>query len=365
MNSVLSTVLRLKVIWACMLALLLGALLIAASGNDPLVAYAALFQGAFLDYWGIASTLVKMSPILLAGLAVAIPMRAGLFNIGAEGQIYMGALCGTVMALRLPEMPMPLTIALVILASAAGGAMWAAIPGYLKAYRGANEVIVTLLLNFVAIHLVSYAVSGPLLAEGASYPFSEEVPDEARLPIIMPDTDAHAGILIGLALVVMVHFFLTATRHGHAFDLVGRNPRAALYAGVAVNGNIVGAMMAGGALAGLAGGIEVIGLKYRLFHLFSPGYGFDGIVVAFMAGGQAAWIPLSALLLSGLKTGANVMQRAVGVEATVVEAIQGLIVIFVAASQNASLSFLRARFAAFRKRVTNEVELSTASAEKN
>lgn len=335
---------NLRVVWACLLALALGALLIAVSGASPWQAYKALFTGAFLDYWGFASTLVKTSPILLAALAVAVPLRAGLFNIGAEGQIYAGALLATLAGLYLPELPTGLGALVVMLAAMTGGALWAAIPGYLKAYRGVNEVIVTLLMNFVAIQMVSYAVSGPLLAEAAPYPYSEEIPQALRLPIILPQTDAHAGVLLGLAFALMLHFYFRYTVHGHSLDLVGRNPQAAAYAGVSVKRELLVAMMTGGALAGLAGGLEVLGLKYRLFHLFSPGYGFDGIVVAFMAAGNMAWMPVAALLMSGLKAAANGMQRAVGIESTVVDAIQGLIVIFVAASQRLPMQWLRSVF---------------------
>lgn len=332
---------KLRIVWACLFALALGAVLIAASGASPWQAYRALFAGAFLDYWGFASTLVKTSPILLAALAVAVPLRAGLFNIGAEGQIYAGALMATLAGLYLPELPSGLGALVVMLAAMTGGALWAAIPGYLKAYRGVNEVIVTLLMNFVAIQMVSYAVSGPLLAEGAPYPYSEEVPQALRLPIILPQTDAHAGVLLGLTFALLLHFHFRYTVHGHSLDLVGRNPQAAAYAGVSVKRELLVAMMTGGALAGLAGGLEVLGLKYRLFHLFSPGYGFDGIVVAFMAAGNMAWMPVAALLMSGLKAAANGMQRAVGIESTVVDAIQGLIVIFVAASQRLPMQWLR------------------------
>ncbi|HSV54828.1 MAG TPA: ABC transporter permease [Burkholderiaceae bacterium] len=333
---------RLRTLWALLLALALGAALIALSGASPWQAYRALFAGAFLDYWGFASTLVKTSPILLAALAVAVPLRAGLFNIGAEGQIYAGALLATLAGLYLPQLPAGLGLAAVMLAAMAGGALWAAIPGYLKAYRGVNEVIVTLLMNFVAIQMVSYAVSGPLLAQGAPYPYSEELSETLRLPIILPQTDAHAGVLLGLGLALALHLHFRYTAHGHALDLVGRNAQAALYAGVAVKRQLLVAMMGGGALAGLAGGLEVLGLKYRLFHLFSPGYGFDGIVVAFMAAANMAWLPVAALLMSGLKAAANGMQRAAGIEGTVVDAIQGLIVIFVAASQRFSVQRLRA-----------------------
>jgi simple sugar transport system permease protein len=351
---------RLRTLWACVLAFAVGGVLMGLSGASPWPAYQALFATAFMDYWGFASTLVKTCPILLAALAVAVPLRAGLFNIGAEGQIYCGALFATLAGLALPELPAGIGSCLVMLSAMAGGALWAAVPGYLKAYRGVNEVIVTLLLNFVAIQMVSWAVSGPLLAQGAPYPYSEELAESLRLPIVLPQTDAHAGILIGLGLAVLIHLHLRYTSHGHALDLVGRNLQAAAYAGVRVRRELLVAMLGGGALAGLAGGLEVLGLKYRLFHLFSPGYGFDGIVVAFMAAANMAWLPVAALLMSRLKAAAGGMQRAVGVPGTIVDVLQGLVVIFIAASHGFSLRAMREHWAGGRRAQGNTQSLPTA-----
>lgn len=324
-------VFKLKSVWAVIAALMVGAVLIIISGSNPVAAYKALFVGAFFDYYGFATTLVKMSPILLAGLAVLLPLRVGLFNIGAEGQIYLGALFATIAALYLPEMPVWLHITICIMAGMLGGAVWAGIPGYLKAYHGTNEVIVTLLMNYVAIDLVSYFTSGPMMAEGAPYPYSPQINEGLWLPLLMPRTDAHLGVVVGLALTIALIIVFKFTSLGFAYDTVGKNQVAARYAGISVHHTVFLSMVFGGAIAGLAGTFEVLGLKYRLFHHFSAGYGFDGIVVAFLASGNPVWLPVSALFLSGLKAGANIMQRAVGVETTVVEAIQGLVVIFIAA----------------------------------
>jgi simple sugar transport system permease protein len=321
----------LKSLWAVLAALLVGAILIIISGSNPITAYRALFKGAFFDYYGFATTLVKMSPILLAGLAVLLPLRVGQFNIGAEGQIYLGALFATVAALYLPEMPGWLHILVCIMAGMLGGAVWGAIPGYLKAFHGINEVIITLLMNYVAIDLVSYFVSGPMMAEGAPYPYSPEIRESLWLPILMPRTDAHLGVAVGLIFALALIVVFRYTSFGFSLDTVGKNPAAARYAGISVRRSIFLTMMFGGALGGLAGTFEVLGLKYRLFHHFSVGYGFDGIVVAFLAAGSPVWVPVAAIFLSGLKAGANIMQRAVGVETTVVEAIKGLVVIFIAA----------------------------------
>ncbi len=322
----------LRPVWAILMALLVGSGLILLAGVSPISAYYELFKGAFFDYWGLAGTLVKTSPILLAGLAVILPLRAGLLNIGVEGQIYMGGLFSAMAALLLPEMPIPLHIIICVLAGAFGGGFWGLIPGYLKAYYGMNEVILTILMNFIAINIVSYVAGGPMMQEGAPYPYSEEIREGLWLPWIMPGTDAHAGVVIGVCLAVIMYFVLRFTTVGFALDTIGKNATAAQYAGIPVKPYIVGVMFVAGALGGLAGTFEVLGLKYRLYHHFSPGYGFDGIIVAFLATLNPILAPLSAFFLSGLKAGALVMQRAVGLESTVIEAIQGLVIIFVAAS---------------------------------
>jgi ABC-type uncharacterized transport system permease subunit len=322
----------LKGVWAVLAALLLGSGLIWLAGSSPIDAYHALFAGAFFEYHGFATTLVKMSPMLLAGLAVALPLRAGLFNIGAEGQIYLGALFATWAALYLPAMPGPLHIFICSIAGMIGGGLWALIPGYLKAYHDINEVIVTLLMNYIGINIVSYFVSGPMLAEGAPYPYSDEIPSELWLPYILPRTDAHLGVVIGIILAIVLYVVFRRTSFGLSLSTVGHNPAAARYAGMSVKRHIILSLVFGGMLAGLAGTYEVLGLKYRLFHLFSGGYGFDGLVVALLAAGNPLFVAIAALFLGGLRSGANIMQRAVGVPTTVVEAIQGLVVIFVAAS---------------------------------
>jgi simple sugar transport system permease protein len=330
MLRVIQGVYLFKSVWAILAALLVGSILISMSGSDPIAAYAALFEGAFFEYYGFASTLVKMSPLILAGLAVTVPLRAGLFNIGAEGQIYIGALFATLAALFLPEMPGWLHITVASLAGAVGGALWALVPALLKAYHRINEIIVTLLMNYVAINVISYVVSGPMLAQDAPYPYSDEIPEALFLPQIMERTDAHLGVVIGIAIAIVLFVVFRRSSLGFSLATVGRNVHAAKYAGMSVQRHIVVSFMLAGALAGLAGTYEVLGLKYRLFHMFSPGYGYDGVVVTFLAGGNPLLVVIAATFLGGLRSGAGIMQRAVGVDTTVVEAIQGLVVIFVA-----------------------------------
>ncbi|KAB1069209.1 ABC transporter permease [Methylobacterium planeticum] len=332
MLTVIGLAHRLRIPIAVAVALLAGASLIALSGVNPFEAYTTLFRGAFLDWYGLGGTLVKTSPLLLAGLAVVIPLRAGLLNIGGEGQIYMGGLGASVAALYLPGLPTLLHIVLCVLAGALAGGLWGLIPAYLKAYRGINEVITAILLNFIAINLVSYLAGGPMMQAGAPYPYSNEISEALWLPLILSGTDAHVGVIIGAVLALVAYYVLNHTTVGFALDTVGAGDAVARYAGIAVRRQLLGAMFVGSACAGLAGSFEVLGLKYRLYHLFSPGFGFDGILVAFLAALNPLLVPVSAFFLSGLKAGALTMQRATGLDGTVIDAIQGIVILFVATS---------------------------------
>lgn len=322
----------LRSVWAIIAALLAGSVLIALAGFHPFAAYSSLFQGAFADYYGFGNTLTKMCPLIFAGLAVALPLRAGLFNIGGEGQIYMGALFATLVGLYMPAMPGAVHILVASLAAALGGALWALVPALLKAYRGLNELILTLLMNYIAINIVGFLVSGPMRDEGAPYPYSPELPEALFLPHILPRTDAHIGVVIGIGFAVALFLAFRHMTVGYTLSAVGRNLEAARYAGISVRRQIVLAMVSGGALAGLGGGYEVLGLQYRLFAHFSPGYGFDGIVVAFLANLEPLFVIVASLFIAALRAGANIMQRTVGLETTVVDAIEGLVIIFVALS---------------------------------
>ncbi len=362
MQRTMRYIFALRPLWAVFVALFVGSGLILLAGVSPIAAYTELFKGAFLDYWGLAGTLVKTSPLLLAGLAVILPLRAGLLNIGAEGQIYMGGLFAAMAALLLPEMPPFIHILVCIIAGALGGGIWGLIPGYLKAYHGLNEVIITLLMNFVAINIVSYVAGGPMMQEGAPYPYSEEIRESLWLPWIMPGTDAHAGVVIGAALAMILFFVLKYSTVGFALDTIGKNATAARYAGIRVRPYIVGIMFVAGALGGLAGAFEVLGVKYRLYHHFSPGYGYDGIIVAFLATVNPLVAPFAAFFLAGLKAGALFMQRAVGLESTVIEAIQGLVIIFVAASLGLKYNAEKwSRFRRSRRQLDAEVGDSFAT----
>lgn len=313
-------------------ALMVGAGLIIIAGKSPIAAYGALFQEALANYYGFGNTLTKTTPLLLTSLGVLVALKAGQFNIGGEGQIYMGGLGSALVGLYVKGLPLVIHLPMALLAGFLLGAIWGLIPGYLKAVRGVNEVITTLLLNYIAQYFISYLVQGPMIAPGAPSPFSPKLPESAQLPTILPQTQTHAGILIALIAAGILWVVFARSPLGYQIEAVGQNPTAARYAGMSVERTIMLVLALAGGLAGLAGASEVMGLKYRLFENFSGGYGFDAIAIAFLSRGSIPGVVFTSLFFGALRSGANVMQRSADVPVTIVYAIQGLTVLFIAIS---------------------------------
>ena len=308
-----------------------GVLIVVASGN-PLEAYGAMLQGAAGSIGSLATTGVRTTPILLTGLAVAISFRAGVFNVGAEGQLYVGAAFATVVAVAPLGLPGFIHVLLALLAGFVGGALWVAIPASLRAYRGVSEVVTTLMLNFVGIYLISYLIdpiTGPIGERNASYAQSALVQETARLPVLISGTSLHAGLLLGIGLAVALQILLRYTGLGFRLRMLGGNPTAARFTGMNSSRQIVIAMLISGGIAGLAGAGEVIGLRMRLYDRFSPGYGYDGIAVALLANSSPLGVILSASFFGALRAGANAMQQATGIETSLVLIIQALTILFV------------------------------------
>ena len=313
-------------------ALAVSGVLITLVGADPVEAYGAMLRGAAGSVGSLATTAVRTTPLLLTGLAVALSFRAGVFNVGAEGQLYAGAALATLVALLPVGLPALVHVPLTLAAGFLGGALWALVPAYLRAYRGVSEVVTTLMLNFVGIQLVSYLVdpiTGPLGERGASYAQSHTIPESAELPILIKGTSLHAGLLIGIALAVGLFVLIKYTPIGFRLRMLGGNPVAARFAGLSSAREIVIVMLLSGGIAGLAGAAEVMGLRYRLYDRFSPGYGYDGIAVALLAGSNPLAVLGSATFFGGLRAGANAMQQATGIETSVVLIIQALTILFV------------------------------------
>lgn len=317
---------------AILLALIVGAILIAIAGKNPIAAYLALFQESLFSYFGFGNTLTKMAPLLLTSLGVLIALRGGQFNIGGEGQIYLGALGSTIVGLYVTGLPAILHILLCLMAGFLLGGLWGYVAGYLKAIRGVNEVITTLLLNYIGVNLIGYLVQNPLQEPGAPSPYSPLIAQSAKLPIMLPGSLVHGGIILAILAAAIIWLLLNRMPLGYQIKAVGLNPDAATYAGISVPKTIMLVMVLAGGLAGLAGACEVMGTKYRLFDEVSPGYGFDAIAIAFLSRGSVWGTVFISLFFAALRSGANIMQRSAGVPVTVVYAIQGLTVLFIAIS---------------------------------
>lgn len=315
---------------ATALSLGVGALLMVAVGVNPLAAYVTMFRGSFESAYTVAEMLIRMTPMLLSALAFVLAFRCGLFNIGAEGQIYMGALVATVVGLYAPQhWPMAAMLPLVAIAGFTGGAAWAGIAGVLKARYRVHEIVTTIMMNYIAIFLVKYMVEGPLQEPSGGFPQTSVIADGAQLPLILPPTPLHAGLLIALAAPIVVWFLLLKTTLGFRIRVVGTNAWAARVAGMSIERTYVLAMTLSGGLAGLAGFVEISGVQHRLLEGFSPGYGFDGIAIGLLARGYVLAVAPAAMLFAILAVGANALQRTYGVPAPLVTLIQGLVILFV------------------------------------
>ncbi|NPV69301.1 MAG: ABC transporter permease [Firmicutes bacterium] len=300
-------------------------------GISPVAAYQALLAGSVGSKNAIGETLVKAAPLMLTGLSFAVAFRCGLVNIGGEGQLYMGALAATCAGVFVKGLPTAIHLPLAVAAGFSGGGLWGLIPGWLKTRFGANEIITTVMLNYVAIYFVSYLVTGPLKAPPGSSPHTEPVAASAVLPRILPGTRLHLGFIVAVAAVVFYYVFLWKTREGFELRVVGQNPGAARYAGMRPASSMMLAMFVAGGMAGVAGAGEILGIQQRLMQAFSPGYGFDGIAVALLGLTTPAGIALAAVLFGILRSGGNMMQMMVGVPIALINVIQALVILMVVA----------------------------------
>ncbi|MGE5623437.1 MAG: ABC transporter permease [Methanocella sp.] len=314
-------------------ALLIGAAFIRLMGIDPWAAYRSLFQGALGNAHGISETLLKATPVIFTGLSVAIAFRSGLFNIGAEGQLYLGGLGSILVAAYVKGLPLFIHLPLAIVAGFLAGGLWGLLAGWLKVKFGANEIITTVMLNYVAINAIGFLVNGPLQEPMGMFPESAPAALTAQLPRLVAATRLHAGFLLALLAIVLYYLYLWRTPGGFELRVIGLNQEAARYAGMNPERGVYRAMFLAGGLAGLAGAGEVLGVHFKLMGGFSPGYGFDGLAVALLGNSAPVGIFLAALLFALLRTGGNMMQMFSGVPAALIYVIQG-VVIFLAVAQN-------------------------------
>ena len=353
-------------VFAALLAFAIGGVILALQGVNPLEAYKAMFFGAFGTKNGLADTLVKATPLLLVGLGIAIAFRGGVINIGAEGQIIMGALFTTWVGLQIGEqLPGVIVIIIGLLAGAFMGGVWGAIPGYLKAQLNVNEILSTIMLNQIAIQFAYFLLRGRMmdpaeLAAGTNIPHSARLVKSIDIPrftdvarmigfdqtakdlglqgylgeiysVLTEPSRLHTGFIFAVIMAVLVYIFLWRTTIGFRIRAVGLNPHASRYAGMSVKRTIILSMTLSGAFAGLAGAVEILGLHHRMFEptAVSAGYGFTGIVTALFGNLHPLGIIPSSIIFGGLLVGGDKMQRAMQVPQVMITAILGLIILFV------------------------------------
>lgn len=307
------------------------------AGADVLNVFSALLIGAGGDQYRLTETFVKACPLLYTGLGVALSLHVGVWNIGAEGQLLLGALAtawiGGYTTSLSPLWGVPVVCGAAMLA----GGLWASFAALLKSKRGVNEVISTIMLNFIAVGLVSYCVHGPLMEVAARYPQTDLLPFAAHLPRLLPPTRLHLGIPLGLLTAYGLWFLLFRTKIGFQFRAIGANPLAARFAGIQVERQIGLAFVLSGALAGLAGGIEVSGVTQRVYEKFSPGYGYTAIAVALLGRRSPLGVVLAAIFFGALEAGSGTMQRVAGVSSVLVAVIQATVVGFLVVYNTAEM----------------------------
>jgi general nucleoside transport system permease protein len=328
---------------AILLALVLIAIPLIITGKDPLYVYGQMYQAAWGDSYGQSETIVKAIPLTLLGLGVAVAFKARLWNIGAEGQFYAGVMGATAMALAFPSWGGWLIIPAMALVGLLCGALWALVPAVLKAWLEVNEIITTLMLNYVAISLSNYFIYGPWKdPKGFNFPKTTPFSEATYLPVLVENTRIHFGLVFAVVAMLLVWLLLSKSAWGFELKVQGESNQAARYAGMHITRNIIIAFVISGALAGLAGMSEVSGIGHRLEPNLSPGYGYTAIIVAWLARLNPWGVGLIAILFGGLVSSGFTMQR-LGISAGLVTLLQGAILFFVLAGEAISRRLLYTR----------------------
>lgn len=317
---------------AILLAMLVGGLLILLIGINPILAYRYFFYGAFGNIYGFGETINKFTPLLCCALGFSIANKSGFFNLGGEGQFYAGALCAALVAAHMDGVPTVVGVALPVLAGIAGGALLSSIAGALKILFNANELLSTMMFNYIMQYLIALLVSGALKNPNSSMEQTVPIPDAARLPALIEGSRLHTGFFIAVAALLLVWFLHQRTVLGFEMRLSGTNPKSARYAGVNERRSLIIVILVSGALAGLGGALELQGNQYKLMSGFSNNFGFDGIGIAVMGQYTPVGIFLSTLLFAALRVGTGSMQRGVGVPTPILYILQGVIIISVIVS---------------------------------
>jgi simple sugar transport system permease protein len=319
--------------------MLLATIILSISGYEPAAVFRGLSRGVTTDFGG---TIRWTTPLIFCGLAVAIAFRAGVFNLGVDGQLYLGSVAATAVGLYLANSMAPiLGIVLAILVGAAVGALWALIPAILLVKWKTDEVVTTLLLNFIAVLFTDFLVMGPMMGTGSTGTTysTDNLPVFMKLPLILLPSKANIGLYIAVLLALLLTFIVYRTTLGYELKIVGSNPLFAKYGGVRSKRVVVTTMLISGAIAGLAGAIEIIGVHHRFPGRYNSGLGFDGIVVALLANNNPIGVLISGLFFGALRNGSMNMERITDVPRAMVQVIQAVIILLVTAKF--ALDFLK------------------------
>lgn len=318
---------------ALLCSFIVASVVLLLAGFDPFVAYAAILKGALGSRTAISQTLSKSTPLMIIGIGIAVAFKGSSFNIGAEGQFYAGALGAAICEMTFHNVSLPplVIIPLCLMTAFVFGWFWGAIPGYMKAARGAAEAVTSVMLTSIMLLFVRYLVSqgGPIAEPKGIYPETLEIADAAKLPYILSKTRLHFGFILALVVVALAYILLEKTTWGYKIKATGLNEKAAEYGGINVGLVTVTTMALSGAISGLAGGIELLGTSWKLFMGLSPGYGYNAIAVALLGRLSPVGIVFSSLLFGILNTGTNQMARSVGIPNTIASVLQALVLLFV------------------------------------
>jgi simple sugar transport system permease protein len=326
---------------AIALAIALISIVLLALGASPAGVFVALGQGAFGNWIAFTDSLVKATPLIFTGLAISVAFSGALWNIGADGQLVIGAIAAGAVGPFLGGWPRPLAIAIVLMAGAIGGAMWSGICGWLRARRDTNEVISTIMLNFVAAQILSWTVHGPLMEASRAYPESMPIAPSAQMYRFAPPTRLNLGMVLALLLAVAVYFFLYRSSAGFELRAMGKNRRAATFFGIPIAALTIGTMALSGALAGLGGAVQISAINHRLYEKISPGWGFEAIAVALVARLNPFGIVVASIFFGALDNGSQAIQRAQGVSPVLVQVIQGMVILILLAFDTQAWGTLR------------------------
>ena len=333
-NSVISVIL------ALLLAFILLAFVLVWRGYDPIRVFSTLISGAFIGGYSLSSSTVMAIPLILGGLGIALSFRCGIFNIGGEGQLYLGALAATWLGVTIKGLPYVIHIPICLLGSMIAGAIWAFIPGYLKIKKGYNEVILSILLSYIGLYLTNYMLAGPFKAEGVLNNQSPKIENSAFLTKLFPTGELSTALYMTITAVAVFYFIFTKTDVGFKLRVVGANMTAARTAGISTRKYLLATIMVSGAFAGMAGSVQILGYQHLMVQNFSPNTGYDIISVAIMGNLHPIGVALSGFLIGALRSGATEMQIMTGVPVTILDMIQGVIILCVISFQYLKIDFV-------------------------